>query len=36
MKKLSDIPLCFVVNVKEIIKYGLSPLNQLRKNPEAI
>jgi len=35
MKKLSDDPLCFAVSLKEVIKYGLSPLNQLRKNPEA-
>jgi len=31
MKKLSDDPLCFTVSLKEIIKYGLSPLDQLRK-----
>jgi len=36
MKKLSDIPLCFVISVKKVIKYGLSPLSQLRKNPEEI
>jgi len=35
MKKLSDSPLCFSVSLKEAIKYGLSPLSQLRKNPEA-
>jgi len=35
MKKLSDAPLCFAVSLKEAIKYGLSPLSQLRKNPEA-
>jgi len=35
MKKLSNDPLCFVVSLKEVIKYGLSPLNQLRENPEA-
>ena len=35
MKKLSDSPLCFAVSLKEAIKYGLSPLSQLRKNPEA-
>ena len=34
MKKLSDDLLCFVVSVKEAIKYGLSPLSQLRENPE--
>ena len=31
MNKLSDIPLYFVVSVKEAIKYGFSPLSQLRK-----
>ena len=35
MKKLSDDPLCFSVSLKEAIKYGLSPLSQLKKNPEA-
>lgn len=35
MKKLSDEPLCFTVRLKEAIKYGLSPLIELRKNPEA-
>jgi hypothetical protein len=36
MKKLSDIPLCFVVSAKEAIKYGFSSLSQLRENPEVI
>lgn len=31
MKKLSDDPLCFAVSLKETIKYGISPLSQLRK-----
>ena len=35
MKKLSDVPLCFSASLKEVEKYGLSPLSQLRKNPEA-
>lgn len=35
MRKISDDPLCFVVSLKEIIKYGLSPFEQLKKNPEA-
>ena len=35
MKKLSDVPLCFAVSLKESIKYGLSPLGQLSKYPEA-
>jgi len=36
MKKLSDEPLCFTGSLKEAIKYGLSPLSQLRKNTEII
>ena len=36
MKKLSDVSLCFAVSLKEVIKYGLSPLSQLRKYPEVI
>lgn len=35
MKKISDDPVCFVVSLNEIKKYGLCPLGQLRKNPEA-
>ena len=35
MEKISDNPVCFVVSVKEVKKYGLSPLDQLKKNPEA-
>jgi hypothetical protein len=35
-KKLSEKPLCFSNNLKEIIKCGLSPLSQLKKNPEVI
>jgi len=35
MKKLSNDPLCFTVNLREAIKYGLSPLSQLSKYPEA-
>jgi len=35
MKKLSDIPLYFAVSLKEAIKYGLSPLSQLSRYPEA-
>ena len=31
MKKLSGIPLCFVVSAKEATKYGFSPPSQLRK-----
>jgi len=35
MKKLSDGSLCFTVSLIEAIKYGLSPLSQLSKYPEA-
>ena len=35
MKKISDDPVCFVVSLREVIKYGLSPSEQLKKNPEA-
>jgi len=35
MKKISDRPVCFVVSLKEVKKYGLSPLSHLKKNPEA-
>ena len=35
MKKISDEPVCFVVSLEEVVKYGLSPFDQLKKNPEA-
>lgn len=35
MKKICDDPLRFVVSLKEVIKYGLCPLGQLKRNPEA-
>jgi len=35
VEKISDDPVCFVVNLKEVRKYGLSPLDQLKRNPEA-
>lgn len=35
MKRISDEQVCFVVSLKEVEKYGLSPLGQLKKNPEA-
>ncbi|GAH39318.1 unnamed protein product [marine sediment metagenome] len=35
MKKIRDDPGCFVVSLKEVIKYGFCPLEQLKKNPEA-
>jgi hypothetical protein len=35
MRKISEDPVCFLVNLKEVKKYGLCPLEQLRRNPEA-
>jgi len=35
MKKISDDPVRFVVSLEEVTKYGLSPLDQLKRNPEA-
>jgi len=35
VRKISDEPVCFVVSLKEVKKYGLCPLDQLKKNPEA-
>lgn len=35
MKKIRDGPVCFVASLKEVVKYGLCPLGQLKKNPEA-
>ena len=35
MKKKSDDPVCLLVSLKEVMKYGLCASNQLRKNPEA-
>ena len=35
MRKISDDPVRFVVSLKEVIKYALSPLGQLKKNPQA-
>ena len=35
MKKISDDPVRFIVSLKEVKKYGLSPLEQLKRNPEA-
>ena len=35
MKKISDDPVRFVVSLKEVKKYGLCPLEQVKKNPEA-
>ena len=34
MRKRCNDPGCFVVNLKEVKKYGLSPLGKLKKNPE--
>ena len=34
MEKICDGPVCFVVRLEEVRrKYGLSPLDQLKKNP---
>ena len=35
MKKICNGPVCFVISLKEVEKYGLYPLDQLKKNPEA-
>ena len=35
MRKICNDPVRFVVSLKEVKKYGLSPLDQLKKNPEA-
>ena len=35
MEKMSDGPVCFVARLEEVRKYGLSPLEQLKRNPEA-
>lgn len=35
MRKISDDPVCFIVSLKEVKKYGLCPLGQLKRNPEA-
>ena len=35
MRKISDNPMCFVVSLKEVKKYGLCPLGQLKRNPKA-
>ena len=35
MRKISNDPVRFVVSLKEVKKYGLCPLGQLKKNPEA-
>lgn len=35
MRKISDEPVRFVISLKEVKKYGLCPLGQLKRNPEA-
>jgi len=35
VRKISDDPVRFVVSLMEVMKYGLCPLEQLKKNPEA-
>ena len=35
MRKICNGPVCFVVSLEEVRKYGLSPLDQLKRNSEA-
>ncbi len=35
MKKISDGPVRFIVILKKVKKYGLCPLGQVKRNPEA-
>ena len=35
MKRISDDPVRLIVSLKEVMKYGLCPLEQLKRNPEA-
>jgi len=35
VRKISNDPVSFVVNLKEVKKYGLSSLGQLKRNPGA-
>lgn len=35
MRRISNNPVRFIVSLKEVRKYGLSPLDQLKRNPEA-
>ena len=35
MRKICGDPVRFVVSLKEVMKYGLSQLDQLQRNPEA-
>ena len=35
MRKILDQPISFSVTLEEVIKYGLFPLEQLKRNPEA-
>jgi len=32
MKRISDDPVCFMVSLKKVKKYGLSPLDQLERS----
>jgi len=34
VKRICDDPVRFVVSLKEVMKYGLCPLEQLKRNPE--
>ncbi len=35
MRRISNKPVRFAVSLKEVKKYGVFPLEQLKKNPEA-
>ncbi|MBA7650302.1 hypothetical protein ES703_58105 [subsurface metagenome] len=35
MRRISNKLVCFVVSLKEVKKYGRSPLDELKRNPEA-
>jgi len=35
VKKISDGRVRFIVSLKEVMKYGLCPLEHLKRNPEA-
>jgi len=35
LRKILDQPISFSVTLEEVIKYGLCPLEQLKRNPEA-
>ena len=35
MERMCNDPVCFVARLEKVRKYGLYPLEQLKKNPEA-